>query len=263
MGTRTFFEQLKTLRNRFVAKDLATMIAQDETKLLEELRRRNLKRRGYSKVFVIGANKTGTTTVEDVLRSLKFKLPRQTRQEQLLSHVLVSGRYDILRRFVSKYDAFQDLPFSQESLYVALDCMFPASKFILTVRDPEAWFKSLTRFYAKAYGIRDGKADRAHFEDREIYLHKNYTFEQARRHVSFVENNAVVEKWDRLYDQDTRTAAFLRRNSEITRYFRNRPNDLLVFDVSKETDTSKICAFLERDPSNIRPLPHLNATDQA
>jgi hypothetical protein len=51
-----------------------------------------------------------------------------------------------------------------------------------------------------------------------------------------------------------------KRNKEIVRYFSERPDDLLVIDITKEKTTKKIVNFLELPSKLITKMPHLNKT---
>lgn len=112
--------------------------------------------RHSSKVFGIGYNKTGSTTLEAILRHYGFRLPKQLDQERILSKLPFDADWERLKGFVADYDAFQDLPFSQYETWIACDVLFPSSKFILTVREPDVWFRSYERYYRKVYGFSDG-----------------------------------------------------------------------------------------------------------
>ena len=96
-----------------------------------------LSNKNFNKIFVVGYNKTGTTTMEQVLRLYGYSMPHQQEQEARLTKQVSCTNYDEFRSFVSKFDAFQDLPFSQDQTYVVADVLFPDSRFILTERDSE------------------------------------------------------------------------------------------------------------------------------
>ena len=237
----------------------AHLVGKDETALSDHFRTENAGRTGFNKVFCIGDNKTGTTSIEAVFRNLGLHVPKQSHQERLTSHVLTSGRYDALVRFVRNFDAFQDAPFSQESLYIALDASFPNSKFILTLREPNAWFDSLLGFHQKFFGFEGSGAPEMSFWSGKKHLHENYTFEQMKRIATQVRNGRITIDWGRLYDRDARISAFNERNDAIIRYFRDRPSDLLCIDLAEEADTTKICRFLGFDDQHIQDFPRLNA----
>lgn len=245
------------LQYRRYARDASGLIGKDETALREYFSGKGRKRSNSDKVFCIGFNKTGTTSLERILKDLGLRMPHQGLQENLLAHVFSSGRYDILKRFVSDFDAFQDVPFSQDSLYVALDALFPNSKFILTVRDADAWYESLTRFHQKVFGFKS--IDEAG-PDFWKGIRNNYFYEQNKQFVTVVENGKPREDWSLLYDRDFCISKYLKRNDEIIRYFLHRPNDFLCVDLSKSKDTREICQFLDVGDDKIGPIPHLNSS---
>jgi hypothetical protein len=217
--------------------------------------------KSYNKVFGIGGNKTGTTTLERVLRSLGLQMPNQAEQELRIVRQLQRGNTRPLVEFVSRFDAFQDLPFSAGVVYAQVDALFPDSKFILTVREPAAWFDSLCRFHCKAYGVASvAELTETFFKDRVLYLYKNYTYENQRRIVTRVVGNEVVEDWSLLYDRDFRIDDYVRRNEAIRAHFAARPYDLLVIDLTEEETVERILAFLGLPQELNFAMPHLNRT---
>lgn len=241
----------------YFSPSLSKYLDQNETLLHQRLAKENLAKKGYNKVFCIGENKTGTTSLEAVLHDLGFKLPDQRVQENLLSHILVSGRYDVLRKFVARYDAFQDVPFAHEELYIALDALFPNSKFILTLRDPSDWYSSLVRFHKKVFGFESVEEAGPDFWEG---IRGNYFLEKQRRLVTCVIDGREIEDWKLQYDRDHCISNYTQRNDRIIRYFRQRPKDLLTIDITKTTDTGEICTFLEFGADKVRQIPHLNVT---
>ena len=76
------------------------------------------------KVFCIGENKTGTTTVEAVLASLGYKIGSQEKGERLLRAWAVRN-FEPIVKLCKTADAFQDIPFSSDFTYEILDYVFP------------------------------------------------------------------------------------------------------------------------------------------
>jgi hypothetical protein len=108
------------------------------------------------KVFVIGLNKTGTTTMAKTLRDFGFVVASEKEAKPLFND-WVKGDFDPIIKFCKSAEAFQDSPFSFPGTYIALDKAFPGSKFILTIRDDEdQWYRSITRFHSKLWGDGDG-----------------------------------------------------------------------------------------------------------
>jgi len=72
------------------------------------------------KIFCIGANKSGTTTLEAVFKQLNFQVPNQHDQEISIVEALRNGDFLNLKSYCMSYDAFQDAPFSLENNYIFL-----------------------------------------------------------------------------------------------------------------------------------------------
>jgi tetratricopeptide (TPR) repeat protein len=214
---------------------------------LAALRRSMTGGTGGRKVFCVGRNKTGTTSIAAALQSLGLRLGLQARGERLKEDW---ARRDFARilDLCRTADAFQDMPFSQPYTFQAVDAAFPGSKFVLTVRDSaEQWFDSLLRFHTRIVGKdRLPTADdlRA-FE----YHYQGYLWD------SFVLTQGDDERL--LYDRDTYIAGYHGHNRSIVEYFRHRPADLLVLNVGDADAMPRLCAFLGLDYRG-QPMPHLN-----
>ena len=217
----------------------------------------------YNKVFCIGCNKTGTTSLENVLRRLGFSVPRLSDQEARITVRSCATDYRELVRFVDRYDAFRDRPFSRGELYVAVDALFPDSRFILTEREPEAWFNSLCNFNMKKFKLAPVEGFTA--EDlikKADYLYPGYLYEANMQwHTNFAPGSLDPQThWDKQFDRDFQIERYLARNERIKTYFMHAPEKLLVVDVTKEETTKRICEFLNLPESSVFPMPHLNAT---
>ncbi len=220
-----------------------------------------LANKSYSKVFGIGANKTCTTTLELILKSLGLKMPIQTEQEILLVKQLQNGNFTPLIDLVNKFDAFQDQPFSSDLTFSQVDALFPNSKFILTIREPEEWFASRIKFDLKRLGLSSVKElNESFFKNKLSYLYENYEYENLRRQALTVEENKVYENWDNIWDKKNAIERYKQRNKLIIKYFAFRQNQLLVIDLSKENDTSKILKFLNIPTIFKTKIPHLNSS---
>ncbi len=95
------------------------------------------------KIFCIGFQKTGTTSLGKGLELLGFKV---CNPDVLLLDPKIKDK--ALRYAIEKiphYDAFQDNPWPL--LYKELDAMYPGAKFILTTRRPRSWLKSMKQYF--------------------------------------------------------------------------------------------------------------------
>ena len=84
-----------------------------------------------SKVFCVGRNKTGTTSLDVALRELGYLMGDQREAEWLID-AYAARDFKPIVEYCRSAEAFQDVPFSYPYTYVVLDQAFPESKFILT-----------------------------------------------------------------------------------------------------------------------------------
>ena len=99
------------------------------------------------------------------------------------------------------FDAFQDRPFSEGLIYVAADALFPNSKFILSIRDSDAWFNSLTSFHRKIYGIDTSQVSEQDIYEKCNYLYKDYFYGNKKRFLTTYERGETKVNWSKLYDK--------------------------------------------------------------
>jgi hypothetical protein len=93
------------------------------------------------KVFGIGLNKTGTTTLAACLQELGF---RHTSCNLELTRNAAGGNLTPIFEHADQYESFEDWPWPL--IYKELDQKYEDAKFILTRRtDASAWFSSLKR----------------------------------------------------------------------------------------------------------------------
>lgn len=173
-----------------------------------------------TKVFGIGLQKTGTSTLGKVLATLGYKVEEETDYD-LVDSLMVGDKEKIKER-VLEYDAFEDNPWPL--LYEDLDRWYPGSKFILTERAEENWLKSITKhFGANSSEFREWYyGNGAPVGSEQIYLNK-----------------------------------YLSHNREVREYFQGRQVDFLVVDFEKGDGWKKICDFLGEPVPDV-DFPHLN-----
>jgi Sulfotransferase domain len=177
------------------------------------------------KVFGIGWAKTGTTTLGACWEILGYKHQGPALD---LVYDLKAGRFDRILSVVERSDVFEDWPWIL--LYKELDQRYPNSRFILTIRDTDSWWRS----YQNMVATKTTRPDIG--EIRKII----YGFEGGLQH-----KQAYIERYER-------------HNAEVMSYFADRPNDLLVLDWEKGDGWAALCQFLGK-PIPQLPLPHANA----
>jgi Sulfotransferase domain len=218
--------------------------------------------KAFNKVFGIGANKTGTTTLQQCFHIAGLNVAPQEPGE-VLGMQLARGVFDGMRRYIDAFDAFQDAPFAHRTTFAQVDAMYPGSRFVLTVREPEAWFSSLIRFHKKIMGS-DPAAPHPTREEvtRFAYLYQGYMAEKHEQDILLrVDDDLRCEvDWSLSYKKDHLIARYLERNRLIARHFAQRPKDLLVIDVSQEKTTERLIDFLGLPRQLVTDMPHANRT---
>lgn len=202
------------------------------------------------KVFCIGRNKTGTTSMVKVFESAGIKVGPQEHFE-LLIHDWHNKDFDkIIRGVKYKGIAFQDIPFSLPGTFKVLDENFPNSKFILTIRDSEdAWYKSLTSFHSKIFG--NGKIPTKTDLQNAEYIYRGWIWDVNRMVYNTPE--------DDIYNEAILKQHYLDYNNSVIEYFKDKPNQLLVINLKESDALEKICDFLEVEKT-IESIPWENKT---
>ena len=209
------------------------------------LRFRRLKQ---TKVFCIGRNKTGTTSLRTALSDLGYRVGDQWKAERLIEHWR-DRDFQLIIEYCQTADAFQDVPFSWPFTYVILDQVFPESKFILSVRDPDDWYDSYIRHQKQVVGTDELPTPeelKAHPYVREgwIYDAKIWT---GRPKEKFYDENFLKDRFNRY-------------NRNVKDYFRFKDN-LLTIDVAEDGAYQELCSFLGKEPM-YDEMPWENKTRQ-
>ncbi|NQU26360.1 MAG: hypothetical protein HQ567_34175 [Candidatus Nealsonbacteria bacterium] len=209
-----------------------------------------IRRRRKIKLFGIGRNKTGTTSLATAMHDLGYICAPQ-RPFELLFDDWVDRRFDRILKLCRNYEAFQDTPFSLPYTYQALDRAFPGSKFVLTVRDSaEAWYRSVTRFHSRLFG--GGEIPTSRMLREAAYCYPGWMLK--------VVQGVYHTDPENLYDRDALMRTYERHNESVVDYFVNRPDDLLVLNVASSGAYAMLCEFLGQ-PCTTQDFPWKNQTD--
>jgi hypothetical protein len=223
---------------------------------LAGLRRRALRarlaRRGVydRKVFCVGRNKTGTTTLEAVLNAYLFRVGPQIEAERLL----VAHDEDASPAFwewVERWEAFQDAPFSMTWCLEELWRRHPEALYIHTVRDPEQWYESLVNHHFSRMGLpRDApRSEVARAVAALPDIVPGHVDRKNRKQFGIVSD-------DQLYDRELYIRNLREHDARVRDLIPARQR--LEIDVSGHSDTGAICAFLGIPDALVRPMPREN-----
>lgn len=178
-----------------------------------------------SKVFCIGFQKTGTSSLGKALQALGFSVGDAVGVlNRTVNWQAPDPRPEIVEKVlgvVAGVDAIQDSPCA--FLFRELEAAYPDAKFILTIRDTEGWLASY----------------RHYFPDQNNPL---------RRWMYGVEQLSGNEaRYRTVYEA---------QNAEIRAHFAKRPQNFLVMDLEKGDGWLKLVSFLGEDA--LKPFPHAN-----
>jgi len=213
-----------------------------------------------NKIFVIGLNKTGTTSTEQALIELGYKMGNQADAELLGEYVLF-GNYQFLIKYLKTAEAFQDIPFSIRGFYKILHQKYPQAKFILTVRrDADTWCQSLINFTKKnlkSQNIEFG--DKVTINDTKKIVYR-YPMMYARlSKMLWTGDRHFINDDEPLYNEEYLKYYYNQHIEESKEYFRNNEN-FLILNVESQGAYKELCTFLGKEPLKDE-FPHLNKTN--
>jgi hypothetical protein len=171
------------------------------------------------KVFGIGLSRTCTKSLTLALNILGVNVVHYPNDEATYNE-LVLGQYNF--SLLNYYDGITDITVSP--FYPHLDRLYPDSKFILTMRDKEAWLASLENHWASRSAFASGSNHSVQMEVRRFLraaVYGCYTFNRER--MSYV------------YDLHYKN---------VTEYFKGRPDKLLILNITAGDGWEKLCPFL-------------------
>ena len=178
------------------------------------------------KIFCIGFHKTGSNSLGAALAQLGYRVSGAVGFDWTAEDLAYGGAKHCIET-MEEFDAAKDMPWPH--FFRQLDEAYPGSKFILTLRDADAWFQSLeshfghkaTELNAFAYG-RDCARARGH-----------------------------KDHWVRVY---------IKHIADVREYFQARPGDLLEMNLPDGDSWEKLCPFLDKTaPTTPFPIKNTNA----
>ncbi len=208
------------------------------------------KAKGKQKIFCIGRNKTGTTSLKAAFEAFGYAVGNQRKAEVLTGKHYFEGNFQPIIDYCKSAQVFQDLPFSYPETYKQLDQAYLGSKFILTVRDSsEQWYQSITRFHAKLFG-KNGCIPTAEDLKAAKYVWPGFMYNVIRVHGTTDEDP---------YNKGTMIAHYEQHNRQVKDYFKDRADDLLVINVAEQGAYQKFVEFIGVD-SPYEDFPWENRT---
>lgn len=187
------------------------------------------------KVFCIGANKTGTTSMYLEFNRLGFKTNGRRDGAPKLVKNYLKNDFKTIIEYCEEYDAFQDVPFSLPETYKHIYEEYPDSKFILTIRDSdEIWYDSLIRFYSIVFGKNGNPPTKFDLQNHR-YIHLHWMWDLNR----YIYNTPEDEP----YQKEKMIEWYNTYNNNVISYFKDKDN-LLVLNLKDKNSYESFTNFL-------------------
>ena len=189
------------------------------------------------KIFVLGFNKTGTTTLSDALSILGFKVYHTGGGGELLE--LVYQNMKSKKKLLSDYDEYEvflDYPIYDPIVFPHLMDEYPWAKYISLTRPLDDYVESLLR--DKIRRLDDGIVDSWNWlgvGDKEVF--ENYPQYQ--------------KEWLKSKTE------FKHQSNLLWLEKRVNPKHILHMDITQGDGWDKLCKFLNREIPNVK-FPYLN-----
>ena len=200
------------------------------------------------KIFCIGFNKTGTTSLKKAFETFNYHVGNQLEAEKL-SEAYHHGDMERVIKYCESARAFQDVPFSWPNTYRKLYEAYPNAKFILTVRDDEfQWYTSLLKFHTKRFGRLPSREDL----QASMYVYKGWEWD------NYV--NRYGEDQIDIWNKEMRIKDYVKHNEYVVKFFQDKPGQLLVLNVSEPDAYQKLANFLKINVPANASFPWENRT---
>jgi hypothetical protein len=208
-------------------------------------------RKYKNKFFVIGLNKTGTTSMAKAFRDFKYKVDDQNQAHKLM-YFYERRNFKSIVKYCKRSEVFQDTPFSLKYTYYFLHQAFPNAKFILTIRDsPEEWYSSLLNFHKEKYSSSVNAPSKEDLEKAKR-PHGRSVYDNIKMRFNTPDND--------LYNKEIMIKYYVDHNKDVIDYFRPIAKNFLILNVKEPQAYQQLCAFIGKKPL-YKEFPWENKTE--
>lgn len=184
---------------------------------------RRIFNRKRPKVFVIGFHKTGTSSLGKALQILGYRVCGSVVEAADLEKYPNPQQYlwEQAQKVIPNFDGFQDTPWFL--IYESLYEQFPEARFILTLREEDAWMASVQKHFGNS-----------------SYAYHHYIY-------------GSEDSWEQ---ESTYRSVYREHNQRAQEFFKGKPH-FTVMDMETDFNWEFLCGFLgQSQPS--RAFPHAN-----
>ena len=184
------------------------------------------------RVFGLGLSRTGTSSLTSALYRLGVNTKHYARDPREMYQQLRNGDYelDILKKRTRGLTDIPHVPY-----FAQLDHVWQGSKFILTIREKDAWLRSVDQLLQSSMKWWDNDP-------------------QYRQIAEFFRASVYGTIW---FNRDRFSYVYDTHTRNVLHYFQGRPDDLLVIDICAGEGWEKLCPFFGVDLPN-EPFPRVS-----
>ena len=222
------------------------------------------------KIFCIGFNKTGSTSLHGAIKELGFAEFGSTMANgEVHLQNLVGGNVNEVLNYVERnYKAgnivFKDIPFSVPHFWKDLYKKYPDAIYVLSERDSsKQWYNSIYKFHRKVFRLSEVpsweevmKIEYRYNRDTSTGIHVNKL--NARGGLIYDYLRTTFGEKHLPYDKDNMIKCYEAYNKEVKEFFKDKKNFISV-NVSNDNDYTKLANFLGKKPL-ANKFPMLNKT---
>lgn len=212
------------------------------------------------KIFQIGFNKCGTHSINTLfnehtnLKAIHWdygKLSKSMMENFIANKKLLSNKYETYRVFTDMECCFLSEGKQYEWVFAfkyfkKLDEQYPKSKFILNIRNVDDWIAS--RLNHSSYTILD---ENSNIISNEYSYLERYSFWLSKKLNKNINKEDLVEIWKSEFEEHC---------YKVKKYFENRPQDLLVFNIDIDP-FEKFSKFFEDIDFSTKKMPFVHKTN--
>ena len=211
------------------------------------------------KIFCIGFNKTGSTSLYHAVKKLGFKGDLSTMNEgEFLMYNVRHGDFNSVFEWIEKrsdIELFKDVPFSLPNVWKSLYQKYPDAIFILSERDSsKQWCNSITKFHRSGFNLPKNTS----WEDI-VKLQYRYFREDGSGGFMYDYMSYTYGKKGIPYDEDKLIASYEAHNKEVKEFFKDKDNFISI-NVSNNNDYLNLCSFLGKEPKG-NSFPRMKITN--
>ena len=199
------------------------------------------------KIFCIGYNKTGSTSLYHAVKKLGFigDLSTMIEGEFLMNNVKEGDLKSVIDWIEKRSDVelFKDVPFSIPHVWKSLYQKYPDAIFILSERDSsQQWYNSIYKFHNLGFRFSD-KPTWDEVSKREYrYIREDGSGGFLYDYMSYTYGKDGLP-----YDKDKLIASYEAHNKEVKEFFKDK-NNFISINVSSNNDYLNLCTFLGKEP---------------